>query len=596
MRSFLFTCFITIIVAWQADAQVYVSTTGSDATGNGSSGNPYRTIVYGVQQAPAGGTVLVNGGVYNEASEVFIGKALTLQKNGTTPVIIDAINRNGPEVGKYMIGIVNTSNVTVNGLTLKNCIGNGAKAFYVLGSGNNITIQHCEIENIGWIANNLTTLPPNNGTIANAIRVEGSSALPITNISLQNNHVFNCAAGWAEAVTVTGNVDGFSITGNSVHAISNIGIVAAGNYATGAPANFNQCRNGIINGNEVFHCMSGIATSAGIYIDGAINCTVEKNRVHHNGGGISVGAEVPAPVGSNAVSGHIIRNNLVYENSIAGIFWGSSTTGNSISNSHFYNNTVYGNCTGLPVNGINEIGGTPVATVANGVAGDVLFFNSNNTTFQNNIVQTGPGRRIFVGMANQTVTAFTSNYNLFYQQDATPFCIVAGGHSFNSITGPVTYATLADFRTATGLELNSLSGNPGFSNAAMYNFIPVAGTLPIDNGNPVYNASLSGATDIAGNARAYAGVRIDVGAYEYQPVSATAVTYQFTGNGNWNVPANWSGNLVPPFVLPAGGSILIDPVAVGECILNVSQSLAPGSSLQVISGKKLRISGRLVQQ
>ncbi len=35
--------------------------------------------------------------------------------------------------------------------------------------------------------------------------------------------------------------------------------------------------------------------------------------------------------------------------------------------------------------------------------------------------------------------------------------------------------------------------------------------------------------------------------------------YTFTGNGNWDVPANWSNSSVPPAVLPATNSIVINP-------------------------------------
>ena len=36
-----------------ADAQVFVDPNGDDATGDGSAGNPYRTISFAAQQAPS---------------------------------------------------------------------------------------------------------------------------------------------------------------------------------------------------------------------------------------------------------------------------------------------------------------------------------------------------------------------------------------------------------------------------------------------------------------------------------------------------------------------------------------------------------------
>ncbi|MEP6674407.1 MAG: hypothetical protein ABJA78_04605 [Ferruginibacter sp.] len=72
-------------------------------------------------------------------------------------------------------------------------------------------------------------------------------------------------------------------------------------------------------------------------------------------------------------------------------------------------------------------------------------------------------------------------------------------------------------------------------------------------------------------------------------------TYTFNGNGNWDNPANWSNNTVPPAVLPAGSQIVIDPSA-GECVLNVTQTVSAGATLTVKTGKIFRIPGNLIQQ
>jgi parallel beta-helix repeat protein len=577
------------------NAQVYVATTGSDATGNGTPGNPYRTITYGINASLAGNTVFISSGTYFEIAELYINKPLSLVKNGTSPVIIDAVNRNGTQLGKYMIGIVNTNNVTINGISLQNCIGNGAKAIYIIGNGNNITISNCTITNIGWISNSITTLPPNSGTVANAIRVEGSSTIPLKNITLSNNDINNCATGWGEAVTITGNVDTFMIQRNAIHEIANIGIVAAGNYATGAPVALNQARNGLISLNEIYNCMSGIATSAGIYIDGAVNCTIERNKLYRNGAGISIGCEVILPDLANAVAGHIIRNNLVYNNAIAGIFIGSATAGNRIENSRFYNNTLYKNATGMPVNGITTIGGSPVEDIANGSAGDILLLNSDNITLQNNIIWPYPGRRAMVGMSGTIISNFTGDNNVYFRDDATPLFAFAS-ISFNGIAGPQTYNNLADFTTATGLEAHSVFGNPGFINASLYNFMLATGALSIDKGNPVYNAAFSGNTDFAGYSRVYNNIRIDAGAYEYQGGIYTLLNYTFNGNGNWNIPGNWSSNTVPPSILTPGSQIIINPITGGQCMLNVSQTIMPGASLLVSANGKLKIPGKLTVQ
>jgi subtilisin-like proprotein convertase family protein len=72
-----------------------------------------------------------------------------------------------------------------------------------------------------------------------------------------------------------------------------------------------------------------------------------------------------------------------------------------------------------------------------------------------------------------------------------------------------------------------------------------------------------------------------------------ATTYTFTGNGNWNVASNWSGGAVPPSVLPAGESIVINHVAGGNCVLNVNQTINPGAIFTVVTGKNLLVQGNL---
>ncbi|MBL0337269.1 MAG: hypothetical protein IPP73_18625 [Chitinophagaceae bacterium] len=69
--------------------------------------------------------------------------------------------------------------------------------------------------------------------------------------------------------------------------------------------------------------------------------------------------------------------------------------------------------------------------------------------------------------------------------------------------------------------------------------------------------------------------------------------YRFTGNGNWNVGANWSEGIIPPSILPNGDMILIDPVPGGECVLNVSMTVSSAGSIIVVTGKQFRIPGNL---
>ena len=72
-----------------------------------------------------------------------------------------------------------------------------------------------------------------------------------------------------------------------------------------------------------------------------------------------------------------------------------------------------------------------------------------------------------------------------------------------------------------------------------------------------------------------------------------ATTYTFTGTGNWNIASNWSSNTIPPSVLPANASIVINHIVGGNCVLNVAQTIATGANLTVVMGKNLLIPGVL---
>lgn len=85
----------------------------------------------------------------------------------------------------------------------------------------------------------------------------------------------------------------------------------------------------------------------------------------------------------------------------------------------------------------------------------------------------------------------------------------------------------------------------------------------------------------------------DIGSF----VSNVTSTYIFNGNGNWDVPANWSYNLIPPLIgIASGTEILIDPVPGGKCVLNVPYTIYAGAKLSVNSAKSFVVMGHLTIQ
>jgi hypothetical protein len=64
----------------------------------------------------------------------------------------------------------------------------------------------------------------------------------------------------------------------------------------------------------------------------------------------------------------------------------------------------------------------------------------------------------------------------------------------------------------------------------------------------------------------------------------------------WCVKYNWVNNAKPPTPLPASSAIVIDHAPGGQCVLNIAQSLSPGSSFTVNAGKNLMVQGSLTIQ
>ncbi len=91
----------------------------------------------------------------------------------------------------------------------------------------------------------------------------------------------------------------------------------------------------------------------------------------------------------------------------------------------------------------------------------------------------------------------------------------------------------------------------------------------------------------------YAGFSADSSAISGIWLSALAITYAFTGDGNWDVASNWSGNLIPPPATYTGSQIIINNIPGGKCILNVPYSVNAGTTLTVMPGKNLQVNGNL---
>jgi hypothetical protein len=76
-------------------------------------------------------------------------------------------------------------------------------------------------------------------------------------------------------------------------------------------------------------------------------------------------------------------------------------------------------------------------------------------------------------------------------------------------------------------------------------------------------------------------------------VSSWVKRYTFIGNGNWSIDANWKNNLKPPTTLPYQAEIIIDPLAIGNCNLDILYTIPTGCKITVVNNKKFIVQGNL---
>ncbi|WP_256009032.1 right-handed parallel beta-helix repeat-containing protein [Desertivirga xinjiangensis] len=476
---------------------VYVSTEGSDAN-KGEINSPVRTIQKGLALAKPGDTVFVRSGTYKEKINVL--------KSGTRDKYISIMPYpeeraviSGDGLGAYgnegLVVLSNVSWIRLEGFEICNFKTYNAWAnvdgIVVKSGANNIVIKNNKVFDI---QNNSA---PDQGRSAHGIHIIGNTEVPITEILVENNEIFDCNTGYSENLTVNGYVDGFEIINNKVYNGENIGIVVAGGYAANPNPLYNYARNGVISNNEVYAILGssgpiptyqGTFGAPGIYIDGARDIIVEKNRVHDNDRGIGVMSENKGFPTSNCV----IRNNYVFNNYTSGIYLGGyedQAGGGGTVNCVFVNNTLFYN------------------NRENGYFGEIegefrLKQGCTGNTFKNNIVYTRPDKGVFVNKENTGGSDNTFDYNVYYSGGASKW-----------IWDKIVYSDVDQWRAAVGGDSNSSSGlDPKLINLNL----PDLGLHPASlakNTGVFISEAINGTTDINNRPRIADG-KIDRGAYE----------------------------------------------------------------------------------
>ena len=329
------------------------------------------------------------------------------------------------------------------------------------------------------------------------VPTSGTSSAPI---------VFTAAPG--ATVTLSGQVNGFSITGRSwitingftVTGTSGNGILVsgssyitiAGNHVSysGQPVSGYQ-KTGIALSNSTDSLVSGNTADhnsyAGIELKGGSTRDEVRNNVTFNN---AQQFQRAAPgIRLYAAPGNVVDGNVSHDNEDSGIeaYPGSNNT--LIYNNVSYNNGDHGiddlTCTGQRI-----IANT---TYKNVTAGINVEGTSTGATLANNIsVDNGiksPRTHSDIRIENGSTAGTTLDYDLVYLSTADTIMIWSS----------VSYSSLAAFRAASGQETHGIQAAPQWRSPATGDFHLTAGSPAIDSANS--GASGQPSTDVEGNAR-----------------------------------------------------------------------------------------------
>lgn len=556
-RCALLLHLIVCSAAWGADRYVQ-PTSGSD--GNpGTLALPWRTFQFAASNAGAGDIVYLRGGTYAERVTVnvsgSVGAPIEFRAYAGEIPVVDQTGVTPPNGDSALLLISGRSNLVFRGLTFQNFRTTSAAktplGIWLNGACQNVTITGCTIHHI---EQNNTTLNNFNAN-AHGLLVYGDSTTPMRNIVIDGNELHSLRLGASEALTVNGNVDGFSVTGNWVHDCNNIGIDIVGyEQACPDPAQ-DRARNGLVARNLVERIDSafnpayggnlttggGAQAAAGIYVDGGTLTVIERNRVHHS----NFGFEVASENAGGRADFIIVRNNLAHHNHGAGLILGGyDHDRGETKNCQFLNNTFFLNDT------------------AGGGAGQItLQFYVSNNIFKNNLLWAQPATKLQVAHVTQFDGGATSaqkqlgpgnvfDYQLYFCASGSAtnmaFSLTAGGGAYQ------VFSTLAAWRTAIGGEANTTFANPAFvtpnppDGAVADDFRIGAASPASGSGEPSPPfVPAAGEKDYFGQSRVANG-RVDRGAHEYltspqQWLDANFGTPEAVGASAWTADPDGDG-------------------------------------------------------
>ena len=314
----------------------------------------------------------------------------------------------------------------------------------------------------------------------NCTNSNGGSIFPTTFIVIDGNELYDLILGSSEGLVLNGNVSQFIISNNILHDCDNIGIDFIGFENTAPISDYDQTRNGIVSNNTIYNISSfgnpaygNLYSAGGVYVDGGRDIVIKQNTISQT----DIGIEIASEHHGKATSYITVKDNLLYNNRMAGIAMGGyDAERGSTENCFIINNTLYNNDTLEDGNG--EI---------------LLQYDTQDNIIKNNIFYAND-QGLMIG------NPFTENinnvvdYNLYFS--SAGITDSEWEWQSNSFQGFNTYTL------ATGNDSHSLFLDPLFTDPANGDYTLQAGSPCIDAGIVIEDME-------------YCGEAPDMGAYEY---------------------------------------------------------------------------------
>ena len=394
--TILLICFLAALPVIAVHAQqpsptlIYVSSTGSDTKGNGSSANPYATITHAVGVAPAGAILIIAPGTYPES--VTITKPLTLESESSQPTNT-IINASGKSNGIVITG-TNANGTTIEGLTVENA---NAEGIYVQDASH-VTIQY------DYALNN----------VLNASQVCPITIVPSTPPCISEDKGIQLVG--TSLSTVVGNTV-VGTVGDGGIGLSDDGPLVPGIvenlFHPATPGANEPSAHNLVADNTVINNAGGCGIVVSAYNpgQGVLDNVVSNNVVSGNAEGIVVATPVP---GTSAIN-NTVKDNRILNSATEGVDIDGSSPNTTVAGNSVVGNVLSGNGpdydfpkpaptaiavlspTNDPVTGTLVMGNT----IQNEVYG-IGVFNASRSTIMENTADSSVQFPLFGAAENQT--------------------------------------------------------------------------------------------------------------------------------------------------------------------------------------------------